>query len=161
MVERIIWKAQQASSPEVVGLPATTFIERRKTGALDNEKPFDALQTRKTMTKYSGYWVSAVCYVWRTYRLPDTPPDAESVAQSASTHVGDRRPQYCLTARQAYTLWQLQQLLLAASRDQRNTNSNDDSDNESDTDGASELDEEGEEELERCVLAFLISLLDH
>lgn len=42
-VEKIIWKAQQASSPEVVGLPAATFIERCETGAPDNKKPFNAL----------------------------------------------------------------------------------------------------------------------
>lgn len=175
-VEMVIWKAQQASSPEVVGLPATTFIERRETGAADNEKPFDALQTGKTMAKYSRYWVSIVCYIWRTHQLPDAPTNAESVvedvsqidseinADSTSVRDSGRRPRYRLTARQTYTLWKVQQVLLAALRDRGNSDSSSDSDyqdNEAELDGASELDDEREEELECHVLAFLISLLDH
>lgn len=50
--------------------------------------------------------------------------------------------------------------MLAASQDRRNSQS-DHQDSETELDGASELEEEKEEELERHVLAFLISLLDH
>ncbi|KAI9881994.1 MAG: hypothetical protein M1823_006286, partial [Watsoniomyces obsoletus] len=177
-VEMVIWKAQQASSPEVVGLPAMTFIERREVGAADNEKPFDSLQTGRTMTKYSRYWVSIVCYVWRTYKLPDATTNAESVVddvsclasemdgESTSTRASKTKPRYRLTARQTYVLWKIRQVLLAASQDRRNSNSDSDSDShhqdsETELDGASELDEQREEELERHVLAFLVSLLDH
>ena len=171
-VEMVIWKAQQASSPEVVGLPAMTFVERRETGAADSERPFDALQTGKTMKKYSGYWVSAVCYIWRTYQLPDAPNDTERATDDAShleTEMGSEstaydtsnsKPRYRLTARQAYALWQIQQVLLTAQRSGRSSSDSSDS-SDGDDHSEAELTEEKEEELQCRVLAFLVSLLDH
>jgi superfamily II DNA helicase RecQ len=178
-VEMVIWKAQQASSPEAVGLPAMTFIERREVGATGNEKPFGALQTGKTMRKYSGYWVSTVCYIWRTYQMRDTTTSVESVVDDVShlgshmdgeprtSHAGEGKPSYRLTARQTQALWRIQQVILAAQRDSYNNRGSEyDSnsecqDSEAGLDSEGELDEAWEEELERHVLAFLISLLDH
>jgi superfamily II DNA helicase RecQ len=172
-VEMVIWKAQRASSPDVVGLPATTFIERREAGAPSNEKPFNALQTGKTMMKYSGYWVSIVCYLWRTHELPD----AEAVAEDAdcgieaeskltTRHVSGRKPRYCLSAGQIRALWLIEETLLAAQRDKVNNLNDDSSSSEYDAshdkdDGESERNEGREEELERHVLTLLIALLDH
>jgi superfamily II DNA helicase RecQ len=164
-LERVIWKAQRASSPEVVGLPAVTFIERREVGAPSNEKPFNALQTGKTMKKYSWYWVSMVSYIWRTYHLPPVEDPADNASDSGlegeteALHAGDRRPPYRLNAGQTRALYQIQQTLLAALRDGHE--SHDGSGDESSGDESSSLDEEREEELERHVLAFLIALLDH
>ena len=73
--------------------------------APSNEKHFNALQTGKTMKKYSGYWVSIVCYLWRTHKLPD----AEAVAEDANhgiaadseltmRPVGGKQPRYSLSA---------------------------------------------------------------
>jgi hypothetical protein len=114
----VIWKAQRASSPDVVGLPATTFIEHREAGAPSNEKPFNARQTGKTMKKYSGYWVSIVCYLWRTHTLPD----AEAVAAGADDgteadsevtmhHIGSKKPRYRLSASQIRALWLMEETL--------------------------------------------------
>ena len=103
-------------SLEVVGLLAITFIERCEVGATDNEKPFDALQTGKTMRKYSGYWVSTVCYIWRTYEMRDAIANVESVVDDVShlgshmngepntSHAGEGKPSYRLTARQTQAL---------------------------------------------------------
>jgi hypothetical protein len=116
----VIWKAQQASSPEVVGLPAMTFIERREVGVANNEKPFDALQTGKTMKKYSGYWVSIVCYIWRTYQLLDAAMNRESVADNAcsltsemdgertASYAGEKKPRYRLMGGQTQALWRIE-----------------------------------------------------
>jgi superfamily II DNA helicase RecQ len=150
-VERVIWKAQRASSPDVVGLPAATFIERREVGAPSSEKPFNALQTGKTMKKYSRYWVSIVSYVWRTHKLPSAEATAaDDGSRPTASYAGDRKPRYCLSAGQTMALWRVGQ---AASAARRGTDSDSNSD--------SELDDEGEEELERRVLALLVSLLDH
>jgi superfamily II DNA/RNA helicase len=176
-VEMVIWKAQRASSPDVVGLPATTFIERREAGAPSNEKPFNACQTGKTMKKYSGYWVSIVCYLWRTHTLPD----AEAVAAGADDgteadsevtmhHIGGKKPRYRLSAGQIRALWLMEETLRAAQRDQVNNSDNSEESDENSSeyeagqakdDSKSELSEEREEELERHVLALLIALLDH
>jgi hypothetical protein len=53
-VRIVIWKAQQASRAEMVGMAAINYINRRETGNITNEKPFNARQTEKTMIKYSG-----------------------------------------------------------------------------------------------------------
>src|SRR5689334_2819700 len=46
-VQMVIWKAQQASKPGVVGLAAMNYINRREMGNNTNEKPFNARQTAK------------------------------------------------------------------------------------------------------------------
>jgi superfamily II DNA helicase RecQ len=165
-VEMVIWKAQQASSPEVVGLPAMTFIERREVGAANNEKPFDALQTGKTMKKYSRYWVSIVAYIWRTYQLPpaEVPADAagdDGLADVLLLPTGDKRPPYRLNASQIKALYHIQQTLLTAMRDKHDSSEEGSDNNRSDNESSGELSEERGVELERHVLAFLIALLDH
>lgn len=181
-VEMVVWKAQRASSPDVVGLPATTCIERREAGAPSNEKPFNARQTGKTMKKYNGYWVLIVCYLWRTHKLPD----AEAVAEGAdggteadgqvTMHPSSgRKPRYRLSAGQTRALWLIEETLRAAQRDQVNDSDNGDGSDENsseydepgrakddgESESESELSEEREEELERHVLTLLIALLDH
>jgi hypothetical protein len=41
-MEVVIWKAQRASRPEVVGWAAVNYINRREVGNDTNEKPIDA-----------------------------------------------------------------------------------------------------------------------
>ncbi|KAL2192226.1 hypothetical protein P885DRAFT_5482, partial [Corynascus similis CBS 632.67] len=68
-IERVIWRAQRASSTEVVGSAAVHYIERHETGGKSNEKPFNAGQKATTMAKYGAVWKSLVAYVWRTWQL--------------------------------------------------------------------------------------------
>jgi hypothetical protein len=76
------------------------------------------------MKKYSGYWVSIVCYLWRTHKLPN----AEAVAEDANHGIaadseltmrpaGGKKPRYSLSAGQTRALWLLDQTLRAAQRD--------------------------------------------
>ena len=93
-VKMVIWRAQQASCAKVVGFPAMNYINRREMGSDTNEKPFNARQTRKTMLKYSGCWLSIVRYIWRTHELEEvaahaTEGDEESKGERDGDEDGD------------------------------------------------------------------------
>jgi hypothetical protein len=98
-MERLIWRAQKASTADVVGSAAVNYIERREVGGETNEKPFNASQKAKTMEKYAEVWKSIVAYVWRTHGLDvayEADPsggsaDGESESESAGEEGdGDR-----------------------------------------------------------------------
>ncbi|KAK4171534.1 hypothetical protein QBC36DRAFT_199118, partial [Triangularia setosa] len=63
-VERVIWRAQQASRVDVVGSAAINYISRREAGGDSNEKPFHAEQKGQTMEWYTESWKLAVAYIW-------------------------------------------------------------------------------------------------
>jgi hypothetical protein len=65
-MERLIWRAQQASRAEVVGWAAMNYIERREAGGQSNKKPFNTEQKGKTMEKYAEMWKSVMAYIWRS-----------------------------------------------------------------------------------------------
>lgn len=137
----VIWKAQQASKPDVVGWAAANYIMRREFGGSTNEKPVNAQQTAKTMEKYSSCWRQIVCYLWRTHELP--------TIRTFEREVAHQRPPYELTTPQREVLKQIGDL---AGRDH---------DGSSDLDSDDELDEEQEAELEKLVLKLALRLLDH
>ncbi|KAK4897073.1 hypothetical protein LTR49_028043 [Elasticomyces elasticus] len=76
---RLIRTAFATCKPHIVGRVALEFVNRRETGAPNNEKPFYAEQQVKTVKKYSEHWVKILRYIWRTtkwkrrpkYRLTD------------------------------------------------------------------------------------------
>jgi len=148
----VIWKAQQASRVNVVGMAAMNYINRREIGNNTNEKPFNARQTEKTMIKYSGWWLEIIRYIWRTHALP--------VVSKANKEreVEGQRPPYQLTGRQ-FAWLQKVQLVVGRDRDKEDEWKDAlDGDPESEDD---ELDAEQEEKVEELVLAFMLALLDH
>ncbi|KAK3620044.1 hypothetical protein LTR22_025756 [Elasticomyces elasticus] len=76
---RLIRTAFVTCRPHIVGRVALEFVNRRETGAANNEKPFYAEQQVKTVKKYTEHWVKILRYIWRTtkwkrrpnYRLTD------------------------------------------------------------------------------------------
>ncbi|KAG9191444.1 hypothetical protein G6011_09532 [Alternaria panax] len=166
-VQMVIWKAQQASRPSVVGFPAMNYINRREMGSETNEKPFNARQTGKTMAKYAGWWSSVIRYVWRTHELEvmkaqETEADAQENRDGGSKGVRGRRPPYRLTASQIVWLWKIKQVAgedeeEAEDGSQHQPIEGGDEDVESEED----IDEEKEGLLEAHVLGLLLSLLDH
>ncbi|EXJ86299.1 hypothetical protein A1O1_06669 [Capronia coronata CBS 617.96] len=71
---RVIQAAQKSSHPDVVGLAALQYVNRRETGQKNSEKPFYGRQMGKTIRKYSQHWVRILCYVWRTHDDVEPPP---------------------------------------------------------------------------------------
>lgn len=158
-VEMVIWKAQQASRPQVVGMAAMNYINRREMGNHTNEKPFNARQTGKTMAKYSERWLEAVRYVWRTHAMPQASPAEDG---EDDEDVEGKRPAYELTAKQS--MW-LRRIQAVAGRDEEDEwfdafdAHGGGGDDEDDDDII--IDEEQEKRLEELVLAFMLALLDH
>jgi len=87
---RLIRTAFRTSRPEVVGRSALEFINRRETGAKNNEVPFYSKQKVPTLRKYSRQFIIILRYLWRT-------------------HTRAKRPPYKLTGKQQTCMWILQQ----------------------------------------------------
>ena len=84
---RVIHAAQKASHPNIVGIHALQFVNRRETGQKNNEKPFYGRQMGKTIRKYRKHWVRILCYIWRTYDDVDPKPAYRlTVQQSRRLH---------------------------------------------------------------------------
>jgi hypothetical protein len=174
-VQTVIWKAQQASRPSVVGFPAMNYVNRREMGSETNEKPFNARQTGKTMAKYAGWWSSIIRYIWRTHELEavkaqeteaveaqEAEADEKESGDGGSKGVRGRRPPYRLTASQIVWLWKIKQV--AGEDEEEAEGGSQHQPIEGGDDGSEteeEIDEEEEELLEAHVLGFLVSLLDH
>ena len=175
-VEMVIWKAQKASCAKVVGLAAMNYINRREMGNDTNEKPFNAHQTRNTMIKYSGWWLSIIRYIWRTHELEEVSPQATEESGEAGDRGGEedrdldgegeakeglrgKRPRYRLTGGQMKWLWKIKQVVGEDEDEVEDVGSGEEGDES--LDGEEELSEEEEVLLESHVLEFLISLLDH
>lgn len=147
-VEMVIWKAQQASRPDVVGMNAMNYINRREVGNNTNEKPFNARQTGKTMVKYSGWWLEMIRYIWRSHGL------LEVQYKEGQADVEGRRPPYRLTVRQEVLLQKMQAIV---GQDQE-----DDWFDELDSsDSDNDLDPSRDAKVQEFVLAFMLALLDH
>ena len=171
-VEMVIWKAQQASCTEVVGFPAMNYISRREMGDQNNEKPFNARQTGKTMQRYSGWWLAIIRYLWRTQHLPEMEPQADK-GDDETGGLRGRRPHYRLTGRQLACLSRIEREVgqdrivwdtredEETDKDEEEEEDDDDRDDEDDSDGDGELDDEQELRLQRHVLDLLVSLLEH
>ncbi|PVI04179.1 hypothetical protein DM02DRAFT_519194, partial [Periconia macrospinosa] len=129
----VMYQAQQSSRPGVVGMPAMTYINRRKIGGTTNEKPFHARQTESTMIKYSGWWLEIVRYIWRTHALPKI----STKEREGADEVEEKRPPYQLTAQQARLLQKIKDI------------------------AGHDGDESEEDWLETSVLMFVLHLLDY
>lgn len=161
-VETVIWKAQQVSTPQVVGFPAMNYINRCEMGNDTNEKPFNARQTGKTMIKYAGWWTSIVRYIWRTHELEviatqgeTEEAEEEEGRDSRAQGASGMRPRYHMTAGQISWLHKIKQVVdwEEEGGEHRAEHSSDEEEEE--------FSEAEEELLESHVLAWLISLLDH
>jgi superfamily II DNA helicase RecQ len=151
----VMWRAQQASTSSVVGMPAMMYINRREVGSGSNEKPFNAQQTGKTMDKYSSVWVSIIAFIWRTHELPVVRQ------RSDDQDVQGRRPPYHVTGKQ--DMW-LQKIKGIVGEDTHYDDQDDDWFREPDTDDESDeerLNDAQTEALEDHVSQFMLALLDH
>jgi uncharacterized C2H2 Zn-finger protein len=151
----VMWRAQQASTSSVVGMPAMMYINRREVGSGSNEKPFNAQQTGKTMDKYSSVWVSIIAFIWRTHELPVVRQRSDDQA------VQGRRPPYHVTGKQ--DMW-LQKIKGIVGEDTHYDDQDDDWFREPDTDDESDeerLNDAQTEALEDHVSQFMLALLDH
>jgi len=151
----VMWRAQQASTSSVVGMPAMMYINRREVGSRSNEKPFNAQQTGKTMDKYSSVWLSIIAFIWRTHGMP-----VVRQRSSDDRDVQGRRPPYHITGKQ--DMW-LQRIQGIVGRDTEQEQDDDwlpepDTDDESDE---QRLDNAQTEALEGHVLQLMLALLDH
>ena len=144
LTRRVIWKAQQFCQSGKAGSPALFYVNRRETGSDTNDKPLNCRQTAKTMETYSGYWLSIVRYVWKTYTLPVHKP-----TKQATQPVAHKRPPYKCIDAQTRCLQALEEALDEAVLTQED-NSVQQSGEDSDAELEEEVDEEelGEEERE-------------
>lgn len=62
-MQRLIRKAVQNCRFEIVGQHTLELIQRRKTGAPFNEKPFYARQRVQTIKKYTYKVLHVFCYI--------------------------------------------------------------------------------------------------
>jgi hypothetical protein len=76
---RVIKKAMDISSPRAIPRSALHYVNRKETGAANNETPFYNKHEASTLKKYFRVWVSLLRYLWRSqtwekkpnYRLTD------------------------------------------------------------------------------------------
>ncbi|KAH5708161.1 hypothetical protein HBI18_241080 [Parastagonospora nodorum] len=153
--EMVLWHAQRASTSSVVGMSAMMYINRREFGNSSNEKPLNASQNGKTMRKYSDVWVQIIAYIWRTHALPVVRPRRSEDDDDDDEKDEGRRPPYRMTVQQKTCLEQLQELV---GQDQDREDWFDDID--SDDSDENWVDEQQEEELQRRMHEFMMSLLD-
>ena len=149
-VQLVIWMAQQASKADVVGLAAMNYVNRREVGSQNNEKPFNAGQTGKTMIKYSGWWVEIVRYIWRTRDLPVVEPKEDVVQEN-------QRPAYRFTTQQAVLLRKIEAVVGRDPEEEDWFSTQVEEEEEEEQ----ELSQEQEEELQWLALEFMLALLDH
>jgi superfamily II DNA helicase RecQ len=155
--EDVIFRAQRASSADVVGWPAMYLLERRELGGGDrNTKPFYAGQMGRTIVKYAAVWMRVLCYIWRMEAW-------QGAEGERSGEEGRRKPGYRLTAEQARALRAMQELADAAEdgdgKSSDEEGSNDENSDEEDS-NEEETPKADDEQLQDSVLDFLISLLD-
>lgn len=169
-VQTVIWKAQRASKPDVVGFAACCYVNRRETGETSNERPLNASQQGKTVERYAEIWCRIVCYIWRTWGLRVWSGDKsrggraqvedsdeeeeereEDVREVPEGGVRDRRPPYKLTWKQQTAIDQISDEIANEAEEEQE-------------EGEDEEKEDGEwsaGKVEAAVLRFLIAMLDH
>ena len=60
-------------SQHKVGFNSLSFINRKETGAEDNNKPFNGALGTAIVNDYSRFWFKILTYIWNTRDLPDKP----------------------------------------------------------------------------------------
>jgi hypothetical protein len=63
---RVIKKAMDVSSPRKIPRSALHYVNRKETGAANNETPFYSKHEASTKKKYARVWVSLLRYLWRS-----------------------------------------------------------------------------------------------
>lgn len=63
---RVIKKAMDVSSPRTIPRSALHYVNRKETGAANNETPFYSKHEASTKKKYSRVWISLLRYLWRS-----------------------------------------------------------------------------------------------
>ena len=70
---RVIKKAMDVSSPRTIPRSALYYVNRKETGAANNETPFYSKHEASTKKKYSRVWVSMLRYLWRSQTWENKP----------------------------------------------------------------------------------------
>jgi superfamily II DNA helicase RecQ len=86
---KVIHQAMRVCHPTVVPRSALLYINRRESGAANNEKPFYSKHRPDTMRKYCAVWTKMLCYLWHSQGWV-------------------KRPAYVLTSMQEESLVELQ-----------------------------------------------------
>ncbi|KAF1940416.1 hypothetical protein EJ02DRAFT_309000, partial [Clathrospora elynae] len=73
-MQQSIRKAFKSSHSGIVGRTTPEMIERRKTGALSNERPLYAGHKVFTIQEYNQKVVAVLYYLWRTHSQAKRPP---------------------------------------------------------------------------------------
>ncbi|KAK7178410.1 hypothetical protein PSPO01_15540 [Paraphaeosphaeria sporulosa] len=148
-VRMVIWRAQQAYTASVVGMPAIMYINRREFGSSKDETPFNAQQMEKTMIQYSNVRVEVIAYIWRTHELGVVKP------RNSGEEIEGKRPPYHINGKQDTRLQRIR-MIVGQDKSEENTeesdrfDSSDESSNGSSKGSSNELrlSEQQEEKLE-------------
>ncbi|KAI1158796.1 hypothetical protein F5B18DRAFT_639645 [Nemania serpens] len=171
-IERVIWHAQYACRPEVVGAAVLYVVEQRETGAGSNEKPFYAEQQGKTIRRYTDSVKAIIAYIWRTHRLDPYWYDEEEMGNDQEeTEIDDRRPAYTITTAQASAFdivrMRTEQMIASIRPDSREGSheGSDEGNSDNSSEGSGNNNRPSIEKqvkwLESSVLEWYIALLDH
>ncbi len=136
----VVFKAQAASQPNVIGRPANFYISRREFGGESNEKPFYAQQMAKTIHKYMRTMHRVMRFIWH---MDDMVQNVSSV--SIDDGGGRRIPAFTLTANQQRHLRRMKSIARVGI--ERGDDRGDDV--------------ESRKRLEDAIVQFWISVLDH
>ncbi len=128
----IVFKAQAASQPNIIGRPANFYISRREFGGESNEKPFYAQQMAKTIQKYMRTIHRIMRFIWHM----------DDMVQNVNS---GQMPAFTLTAIQQRHLCRVKSMARV-----RVTEEDDQGDN---TDYSKRLQD--------AIVQFWISILDH
>jgi hypothetical protein len=69
----LIRRSFQASRVEIVGRHALHCVNRRETGADNNNTPFYGKQKVQTIRKYAHVFTQVLRYIWRTAAMSERP----------------------------------------------------------------------------------------
>lgn len=84
----VIHQAIRTCQPTLVPRSALLYINRRETGASNNERPFYSRHRPDTLRKYCAIWTKMLCYLWHSQKW-------------------EKRPAYILTSIQSQSLAEL------------------------------------------------------
>jgi hypothetical protein len=70
---KVICQAMRVCQPTLVPRSALLYINRRETGAANNERPFYSKHRADTMRKYCAVWTKMLCYLWHSQEWEKRP----------------------------------------------------------------------------------------
>ena len=140
----MVFKAQAASQPNVIGHPANFYIDRREFGGESNEKPFYVRQMAKTIRKYVTIIQRVVRLIWRVDELypgGPGPAPAQTGTDEGSTPV-ESIPRFTLTVDQNRGMTRVKHIARAIV-------------------SGGEITAEDKDQLSDVIVRFWVSILDH